>query len=184
MIVAIDLTKHLDALASMRTAQQQQFRSTFEDAPIGMALTSIDGRILSVNVALAKLSGRPGDARRAPSRAAAARRRAHDGQRGPDDDGAVRRVVARHLRDAHRAREGTTRWVAVHTSVVHDDDGNPLHLLRQFEDVTERRKFAEQLEHLGAARSAHGAAQPPRPSGELAGLRGARARGRPAVRCS
>ena len=57
VISARDLTDRRLAEAELREAQER-FRSAFEHAPIGMALTSIDGHLLRVNRALVQILGR------------------------------------------------------------------------------------------------------------------------------
>ena len=57
VISARDLTDRRLAEAELREAQER-FRSAFEHAPIGMALTSIDGRLFRVNRALVQILGR------------------------------------------------------------------------------------------------------------------------------
>jgi diguanylate cyclase (GGDEF)-like protein len=43
---------------------------------------------------------------------------------------------------------GEVVWIAVSTSVIRDADGRPLYRLAQMQDVTERKRFERQLQHL------------------------------------
>src|SRR5206468_3988676 len=59
VISARDLTDRRRAEGELREAQER-FRSAFENAPIGMALMALDGRLFRVNRALAQILGRSG----------------------------------------------------------------------------------------------------------------------------
>ena len=56
VVSARDLTDRRHAEAELREAQER-FRSAFEHAPIGMALTSVEGRLFRVNRALVRILG-------------------------------------------------------------------------------------------------------------------------------
>jgi diguanylate cyclase (GGDEF)-like protein/PAS domain S-box-containing protein len=128
---------------------EERFRTAFAEAPIGMALVSLEGRFLQVNRALAQITGyqeqqlrelqfaseltHPED-RRADRRASAAMRagetRIHDTEK----------------RYVHAA--GHVVWVAVHTTLIRDERGQPAYFLSQIEDITARRRYEAQLQHM------------------------------------
>jgi PAS domain S-box-containing protein len=56
--VATDITERMEARAAERRSEER-FRLTFEDAAIGMAIVSLDGRFLQVNQALVQSLGIP-----------------------------------------------------------------------------------------------------------------------------
>ena len=121
--------------ARLRLAEER-FRQAFEEAPIGMALVSLDGRWLRVNRTVCEILDCP----------------AHEllGRGLPEMIGAseevwrlgfARRLVAGKARaERLRARRGSGRggggWVSVSSSLVRDSGGRPLHLIVQLEDVT------------------------------------------------
>ena len=51
-----DITERKRAEAALREAEER-FRTAFEEAPVGMALASLDGRLLEVNRALCEITG-------------------------------------------------------------------------------------------------------------------------------
>ena len=126
---------------------QERFRSTFENAPIGMALTAVDGRFVRVNRALAQMVGRAED----QLEGASALSLTH-----PDDREAVQEALRRLVTGAdpnHRLEQrfvhadGRPVWVALTASIVRDPHGHPLYLMSQVEDVTERRASGARLAH-------------------------------------
>lgn len=136
------------------TISETQFRAAFDDAPVGTLLSRIGGpddrRILSVNRALCSMLGRRPD-----------ELVGHEVYEfiHPDDIVAVRnrratlstgeRVPPTEQRLLHKS--GRTVWVSMSFSVIHDEDGAPLHIISQAEDITARREadhaLLEALEH-------------------------------------
>jgi diguanylate cyclase (GGDEF)-like protein/PAS domain S-box-containing protein len=128
---------------------EERFRTAFAEAPIGMALTSLEGRFLQVNRALVQISGydeeqllalafaseltHPDD-RRADRRATLSMR------------GGETRIYDTEKRYLHAA--GHTVWVAVHTTLIHDEHDEPAYFLSQIEDITARRRYERQLQHM------------------------------------
>lgn len=136
--------------ASLRQAEER-FRSTFEDAAVGMALVGLDGRWLRVNGALGRLLGYPaselvgmGFSDVTPS----------DDQ--PADEAALADLVSGrvgvHQREKrYRRADGRIVWISLSVSLVRDDHGRPLHLISQMQDITDRKA----AEHELAERALH-----------------------------
>jgi diguanylate cyclase (GGDEF)-like protein/PAS domain S-box-containing protein len=151
---------YAQALVARRMAEREQaeralaraeerLHTAFAEAPIGMAVVSPEGRLLQVNRALTRITGyaqeellalasageltHPED-RRADEQARAAMRagktRAHD-------------VEKRYLHAA-----GHTVWVAVHTTLIRDEHGEPAYFLAQIEDITDRRRYESELQQM------------------------------------
>ncbi len=128
---------------------EERFRTAFAQAPIGMALTSLEGRFLQVNRALCRLTGHT---EQQLLGMAFASELTH-----PDDRRADRATAARmrageiELHDAEKRylhAAGHTVWVAVHTALIRDEHGEPAHFLSQIEDITARRRYELQLQHM------------------------------------
>jgi len=127
---------------------QERFRRAFDDAPIGMAVTDIEGGFLEVNQALCAISGHSAQDLCATTRMAITH---------PDDvaaDVEAMEAMIAGRRDGHVVEkryiraDGETVWVAVNVTVVRDPDGAPLNFLIQVQDVTDRRRFERELRHL------------------------------------
>jgi PAS domain S-box-containing protein len=118
---------------------EARFRVAFQNAPIGMALSDLDGRYLQVNPALCRLLGRTEEELlRSTSwevthpddrEAQAALERAALGGGEPSYQ-----IEKRYLRP-----DGTAVWAFMARSVVTDRDRRPLYLISQVVDLTERR---------------------------------------------
>ena len=118
---------------------EERFALAFANAPIGMALTSLDGHFLQVNGALCEMLGRPAEGvvgMAVPSLT------------HPDDQ-AADRMAMQEMREGRRRTfatekrylrpDGAPVWVRLHAGVVHDDDGRPLYFVSQMEDITEHK---------------------------------------------
>ncbi|MBV9310289.1 MAG: diguanylate cyclase [Solirubrobacterales bacterium] len=130
---------------------EERFRSAFDNAPIGMALTGLDGRWLRVNEALAQLTGYD--------------KRALVGMSfrdlTPPDDVAGDLEALNDLvsgkRDTYHAEKRYVRangemvWISLGVSVISDHDGAPMHLISQMQDITSRKA----TEHELALRALH-----------------------------
>jgi PAS domain S-box-containing protein len=124
---------------------EARFRVAFDNAPIGMALLSPEGRFLQVNRALCAILGRP------------------DGElvgaswetfTHPDDRAAQaeldRRILAGHdhayvVEKRYLRGDGSATWALVSRSLVRDPAGRPLYFVSQVMDISERRRAEDAL---------------------------------------
>ncbi len=126
---------------------EARFRSAFEQAPIGMGMATLDGRLIQVNQAFADVIGRePADLA-----GVSIRDITH-----PDDwetnayeiqrivDGEADRY---NLEKRYRHADGRYVWVSICSSAVRDQSGKALYMIGQLEDITERRAMQEHLAH-------------------------------------
>jgi diguanylate cyclase (GGDEF)-like protein/PAS domain S-box-containing protein len=131
---------------------EERFHRAFEDAGTGMALIGIrgeqEGRLLEVNDALCTILRYPigellgmriADLTH-PEDVAATRER-------------VRRLVDGEIDAVHSEgrlidADGGVVWIAFSTSLIRDGDGEPLYRISQLQDMTERKRFETQLQHL------------------------------------
>jgi diguanylate cyclase (GGDEF)-like protein/PAS domain S-box-containing protein len=142
-----DVTERVLTRRALEEAEER-FRRAFEDAPIGMALVSVEGRWLQVNRTLCEITGYSEDELLA---------RTFQDITHPEDlednldqvdrvvagDARFMRIEKRYLRP-----NGQTVWVRVSTSLVYDADGAPLHFVSQIEDVTDRKRAEHKLKDL------------------------------------
>ena len=138
-----DISARKEAELALREAHER-FRSAFENAPIGMAMADLDGRIIRANPAFGKIVGRNGTGLAGVS--------LHELTHPEDRDASsaeIRRLTAQEsdgyrIEKRYRHAEGHDVWVSVSISCVHNDE-EPLYLIAQVEDVTERRALRERL---------------------------------------
>lgn len=150
--VALDLVQQRIAERKLaeraRATAEQRFKTAFSEAPIGMALISPDGKLMQVNKALTQITGY--DEQQLLELAAA--ELTHPESRR-DDELAMDFMLSGQLRvyDVEKRLlkgDGQDAWVSVHTTLVRDGEDRPSHFLSQFEDITTRRQYESQLQHL------------------------------------
>ncbi len=134
------------------TEAEERFRSAFDNAPIGMALVTPDGRFIKVNRSLCELTGY-GET--------ALLTRTFQGITHPDDLDAdmahLEQVLAGQRRTYQMEKryhhaDGHVIWATLSVSLVRDPAGNPLYFISQIEDITQRkqreRALGEHAAHL------------------------------------
>ena len=135
-------THRLDEVVRRLSRSEERFRRVFADAPAGMALVGVDGRIVSTNAALAALARVDGSS--------------IPGRRflefvWPEDTARYEQSFATLLGDGFvgpverrfRADDGSEVWVLMSASLL-ADDRDPL-VVVQLQDVSESRRLAAEL---------------------------------------
>ncbi|PYS91698.1 MAG: hypothetical protein DMF64_11485 [Acidobacteria bacterium] len=140
---AAEAQRHIEALQ----ASEARFRSSFDYATIGMALVSTDGQFLQVNRSLSEIVG---------YREQELLLHKFQELTHPDDLGAVLANLSQLLdgklascqtEQRYLHRHGHEVWVHLGSSLVRDAQGQPLHLLFQLQDITDRKRAEERLLH-------------------------------------
>lgn len=139
---AIDITALSRAERELK-ASEARFRTTFENAAIGIELSDLDGRILETNPALQQMLGYTADELR----------RADQRDLVHPDDAMISERLVEELDSGHHPyvkqqkrylrKDGSIMWGSLTASLIRDDTGAPKLLLRMIEDITELR-IAEQ----------------------------------------
>jgi diguanylate cyclase (GGDEF)-like protein/PAS domain S-box-containing protein len=124
---------------------EQRFRSSFDDAAIGMALVAPDGRFLQTNRSLCEILGYPEEELLGKT----FQDLTHPEDLDTDLD-QVRRMLAAEIRTyqmekRYLHREGHVVWVLLSVSLVRDEEGEPLYFVSQVQDVSERKRAGEKL---------------------------------------
>jgi len=144
LINARDVSERHDSRRRI-TSANRRFEQAFVRSPIGMAITTLEGRFARANPAMCELLGR--DARELLTTSIL--ELTH-----PDD---VERTVhaaiellegdvpSFSLEKRFLHADGHEVWTRSSVTVLRDDEGVPLHFLTQVEDVEERRSLMEQL---------------------------------------
>ncbi len=142
-----DISQRRAGAARLREAEER-FRRAFDDASIGMALTSPDGRWLRVNRALAEMTGY--------SVADLTGHSPFTGMTHPEDrqndsdalaDLRSGRIDRYQTEKRYLHADGSVIWVALNTSAVRSSSGEMLYVIAQMQDITERREAELRLAH-------------------------------------
>jgi two-component system, sensor histidine kinase and response regulator len=142
--VARDISERRRVELALRDSEER-FRSSFDNAPIGMALVSTSGRFIRVNPALCDIVGYDEE-----------ELLAIDFQQitHPDDIDSdleqVRRMMdgearSYQLEKRYIHRDGHAIWIQLSVSVVRDDRQRPLYFVSQIQNIQERRAMLEEV---------------------------------------
>ncbi len=128
---------------------EEQFRSMFEMASIGMAQTDVcTRRWLSVNHSLCKITGYSPDellAMTVPEIMC------------PEDQARDREAFQRmvcgetpnyRMEKRYLRKDGSIVWVNVNMTVINDADGQPVRTMATIEDITQRKRTQEQADRV------------------------------------
>ena len=142
-----EVSVQVAAEAAEREAQER-FRLAFDDAPIGMALVDLQGRFQRVNAALCDLLERSTQE---------LLRCSFQEITAPEDLSLdldhLRRLTAGEIphyamEKRYLAPDGTPIWAQLSVSLLRDADGNPEGYISQIQDIRERRRMQDTLQHL------------------------------------
>ena len=143
---AIAWGMHRFALAEEEIAENAaSIQQLFDEAPIGIAKLTLDGRFLEVNHAFSDILGYPNRGLIGMSMWEITH---------PDDRSNTAEVIERlvsgevdrfNFEKRYFRIDGDVVWASVNGSVVRDSQGRPQFLIGQIEDITERRALREQL---------------------------------------
>jgi diguanylate cyclase (GGDEF)-like protein/PAS domain S-box-containing protein len=142
--IAHDITERYQAEEALRRSEEQ-FRLTFEKAPIGMALTSFDDSFKQVNQALCELLNYTEAELLSlsfskvfhPDDLLIYQAEKHKLWEGEDIDF--------QMENRYFTKNGGIVDTILKVMIVRDDEGNPLHFTNQIVDITDRKHMEEQL---------------------------------------
>jgi diguanylate cyclase (GGDEF)-like protein/PAS domain S-box-containing protein len=143
--VVYDVTERVRGEELLREAEER-FRRSFEDAAIGMALVAIDGRSMQVNDALCRILGYPKEELVEKT----VQEVTHPDDLEADLDH-VRRMIAGEIltyqmEKRYFHKEGHVVWALLSVSLVRADGGDPLYVVSQIQDISDRKAAARALE--------------------------------------
>jgi PAS domain S-box-containing protein len=139
-----DISAIKAAVASLESAREH-FRSAFDDAPVGMAIATLDMRFDRVNAAFCDLIGYSEGELIGRSTVDIAH---------PDDRGTMGKHVEGVIAGTRSSftveervvrKDGTVVWVRIAASMMRNAPDEEQRLLAHVEDISERRRAAEEL---------------------------------------
>ncbi|MGO9959520.1 MAG: EAL domain-containing protein [Solirubrobacteraceae bacterium] len=142
-----DVTDQRAARAALQAAEER-FRCSFDEALVGMEIVDLDGRYERVNDAFCVIVGHTQEELIGLSR---------EDITHPDDiadDAAALRALLAGEASSHTREKrylhpsGDVVWAAINLTLIRDSAGAPLHFIAQAQDITERRSYEGQLQHL------------------------------------
>ncbi len=139
-----DITERKQAEEELKESERR-FRSTFEDAPIGMSLASLEGRYLQVNQAFCDMLGYSEEELLSKR----TREVTHPEDRGLTSTRNQTLLEGKISRDLVQKRyihaDGSVVWAISSLSLVRDSKGEPAYFVGQYQNITERKRAEEAL---------------------------------------
>jgi PAS domain S-box-containing protein len=137
-----DISDHKRAKIALRESEER-FRSAFHCAATGMALVGLDGRFLQVNRSLCEMVGYSEEELLSQTWQALTYPEDLDAnldliRRMLSEDGLAEQSEKRYLH-----KTGNAVWAQESISLLRDGTGQPLYLIAQFQDISQRKR-AEQ----------------------------------------
>jgi diguanylate cyclase (GGDEF)-like protein/PAS domain S-box-containing protein len=124
------------------------FENAFAHAPIGMALVDMASRFLRVNDAFCRITGYTAEQVGARSFCDLADPHDLDVDALQMVELLEDHIPTYQVEKRYRHSWGHLVWVLLNVSLVRDDEGRPLHLIVQVQDISQRKELEGRLEHL------------------------------------
>jgi diguanylate cyclase (GGDEF)-like protein/PAS domain S-box-containing protein len=145
----VDISEHRRRDHALAEAEDR-FRSAFDNAPIGMALVSPDGRFLKVNRALCDLTGYSETDLLIRTFQAITHPDDLDTDLAHVQDVLADRRRSYQMEKRYHHADGHIIWVTLSVSLVRDAGGEPLYFISQIEDISNRKRRERVLETQAA----------------------------------
>jgi diguanylate cyclase (GGDEF)-like protein/PAS domain S-box-containing protein len=133
--------------AALRRAEEK-YRTIFENAVEGISQSTPDGRLVTVNPALARMLGYPSpevmvaEITDVATQLYAEPQRRREMQRIVESEGMVQSFECQF-----RRRQGELMWISQSVRAARDDAGTVQHYEATIEDITERRRSESEVRH-------------------------------------
>jgi PAS domain S-box-containing protein len=149
VVMHLDITGSKVAEAALRESEER-FRGTFEQAAVGIAHVSTEGRYLRVNDKFCSIVGYGRDELLGASFSSLT-----VAEDRPAGDDALRQMLdgrqATYAAEKrYRHKDGTVVWINLVATLERTLLGEPKYFIAVFEEITQRKRAAEQLEHSRA----------------------------------
>jgi diguanylate cyclase (GGDEF)-like protein/PAS domain S-box-containing protein len=144
---ARDITDRKAAEEARRIADEQ-FRTAFDDALVGIALVAPDGSWLRVNDALCEIVGRQWDELRGMTFQDITHPEDLDADLAQLEQTLAGERAGYQMEKRYLRPDGTVVWALLSVSLVRDADGEPLHFISQVLDISERKRLEAELSRM------------------------------------
>ncbi len=139
-----------DVTAARREAEalheaHERFEQVFQNAAIGMAVVSLEGRFVKVNRALCELTGHAEAALLASSFADVTHPDDVDADRAEAERLLAAEVASYEMEKRCICADGRVVWVLLSVSLVRTAQHEPLQYIAQLQDISERKQFEHEL---------------------------------------
>ena len=130
----------------------QRFHAAFENAAIGMSLIAPDGNFMKVNDALCELTGY--------SEKELLSKNLLDISHPDDRENSLKlmdkvlsgKINHYHIEKRYLHKQGHVIWVLLSASLVSDDNGGPLYFISQVQDITQHKRYEQELQELNVSK--------------------------------
>jgi diguanylate cyclase (GGDEF)-like protein/PAS domain S-box-containing protein len=144
---AQDVTE-LRAIERNVQAARERFRVAFEHAPVGMTISTADGRVLQANDSMCEITAYTREELLSMNLATITHPE-ELGERTQLHEQLISGEIDSYIRDGRLLRaNGEAVWVSRHVRILRDEDGTPVQMLTHFVDITERRTMERELRHM------------------------------------
>lgn len=135
-----DISQRIEAERALRESEER-FGNAFTYSPHGMGIVGLDGRWMRVNKSLCEMLGYSDE----ELQALTVRSVTHPDDAG-EDVALVQSLISGSIDSYDRIKryyrkDGEMMWVSVAVSAVHDQNGKPIYLIGQVENITARREL-------------------------------------------
>jgi diguanylate cyclase (GGDEF)-like protein/PAS domain S-box-containing protein len=144
---ARDITDRKAAEEARRIADEQ-FRTAFDDALVGIALVAPDGTWLRVNDALCRIVGRERDELYGGTFQDITHPEDLDADLALLEQTLAGERSGYQMEKRYLRPDGTVVWALLSVSLVRDPAGAPLHFISQVLDISERKRLEAELSRL------------------------------------
>ncbi|MFN8380685.1 MAG: PAS domain S-box protein [Anaerolineales bacterium] len=125
---------------------EKAYRTLFENVPIGLYRTSVDGHILDANPALIKMLG-------SPDLHSLMQKKAWDYYADTTSNEKFMEEISEHgvlsaFEAEYRRLDQTTFWAEDYVNIIRDDSGTPLYFEGSLVDINDRKKSENELREM------------------------------------